>query len=62
MFCVKTVPAGSQVVVGDTSSGAEVAYEVLCRKHHRRRETSAIGRMDLTPEPLPFDGPDADAR
>jgi len=56
------VTEGSQVVVGDTSSGAEVAYEVLCRKHHRRRETSAIGRMDLTPEPLPFDGPDADAR
>nr|NLI51265.1 thymidine kinase [Propionibacterium sp.] len=49
------VTEGSQVVVGDTAPGAEVAYEVLCRKHHRRRETAWVGGMDLTPEPLPFD-------
>jgi thymidine kinase len=49
------VTEGSQVVVGDTGSGAEVAYEVLCRKHHRRRETASVGAVDLTPEPLPFD-------
>lgn len=48
------VTEGDQVVVGDTDPGAEVAYEVVCRKHHRRRETSAVVRMDLTPEPLPF--------
>ena len=49
------VTEGSQVVVGDTGSGAEVAYEVRCRKHHRRRETASVGAVDLTPEPLPFD-------
>jgi len=48
------VTEGSQVVVGDTASGDEVAYEVLCRKHHRRQETSAVRLVDLTPEPLPF--------
>lgn len=54
------VTEGSQVAVGDTEAGVRstVSYEVLCRKHHRQRETSAIGRMDLTPDPLPFDAPD----
>ena len=48
------VTEGSQVVVGDTAGDAEVAYEVLCRKHHRRRENSAVVNVDLTPDPLPF--------
>lgn len=55
------VTEGSQVVVGDTAPGAEVAYEVLCRKHHRRRETASIAKVDMAPDPLPFqvdaDGP-----
>ncbi len=49
------ITEGSQVVVGDTRPGQAVGYEVLCRKHHRRRETAAVGAVDLTPEPLPFD-------
>ncbi len=37
------VVAGEQVVVGDVTSGAtgSVAYEVLCRRHHMRRQTVA---------------------
>lgn len=49
------VTEGSQVLVGDTGPSTEVAYEVLCRKHHRRRETAGIARVDLTPEPLPLE-------
>lgn len=49
------VTEGDQVVVGDTAGGATVSYEVLCRRHHRARESAAVGRMDLTPDPLPFD-------
>lgn len=52
---------GSQVVVGDIAGGAEVAYEVLCRRHHRRHETARVSRVDLTPEPLPLEPP-ADER
>jgi thymidine kinase len=26
---------GEQVVIGDTASGADVRYQVLCRRHHR---------------------------
>jgi thymidine kinase len=48
------VTEGNQVVVGDTLGVGQTAYETLCRKHHRRRETFAIGRVDLTPEPLPL--------
>ncbi|GAB6903099.1 thymidine kinase [Kineosporia succinea] len=42
------VVAGEQVVVGDVASGATgaVAYEVLCRRHHMRRETAATA-VDL---------------
>lgn len=46
---------GEQVVVGDTSGDATVTYEVLCRRHHRARQPAAVGRVDLTPDPLPFD-------
>ncbi|GGW66565.1 thymidine kinase [Streptomyces caelestis] len=49
------VVEGEQVVVGDVSgSAAEVGYEVLCRRHHRRRMTSASARAGvLSPDVLP---------
>ncbi|KUM96636.1 thymidine kinase [Streptomyces yokosukanensis] len=49
------VVEGEQVVVGDvTGSAAEVGYEVLCRRHHRRRMTSATARAGaLSPDVLP---------
>lgn len=52
------VTSGSQVVVGGTRHPDEpvqqVAYEVLCRQHHRRRMPRAVARATLTPDPLPF--------
>lgn len=50
---------GEVVVVGDVETvdepPAEVAYEVLCRQHHRRRLTAARAKaVSLAPEPLPF--------
>ena len=53
------VVEGEVIVVGDvdTPEGlpAEVAYEVLCRQHHRRRLTAARAQaVALSPEPLPF--------
>lgn len=53
------VTEGDQVVVGDVEQGgqapAEVAYEVLCRQHHRRRLTAARAKaVSLVSEPLPF--------
>lgn len=63
---------GSQVVVGDTAdetpaaAGPEpvVAYEVLCRRHHRRRLSRQAAEQRYLPgsllaEPLPFH-PDTD--
>jgi thymidine kinase len=56
------VLVGDQVVVGDTmpvsdGEGEElpmaVAYEVLCRRHHRRRVTRAVARATLS-DPLPL--------
>jgi thymidine kinase len=54
------VTEGDQVVVGDVeeaaaelAAGREVAYEVLCRRHHRRRLTRAVARATLA-DPLPF--------
>ena len=46
---------GEQVVVGDVNGfAAEVGYEVLCRRHHRRRMTSAAARAGaLSPDVLP---------
>jgi thymidine kinase len=39
------VVEGDQVVVGDVGDGAgEIAYEVLCRRHHMRRMTAAVAR------------------
>jgi len=51
------VTDGEQVVVGDTADGEQVhvAYEVLCRQHHRRNLTAARARaVSLVAEPLPF--------
>ncbi|MEU7602602.1 thymidine kinase [Streptomyces sp. NPDC041003] len=49
------VVAGAQVVVGDVNRPAgEIGYEVLCRRHHRRRMTSAASRAGaLSPDVLP---------
>jgi len=53
------VTEGDVIVVGDVEDRkhepAEVAYEVLCRQHHRRRLTSARARaITMISEPLPF--------
>lgn len=56
----RVVTEGSQVVVGDTASvdgappAGEVAYEVLCRRHHRLRMSRAVAQATLVPDPLPF--------
>ncbi|MYS20646.1 thymidine kinase [Streptomyces sp. DvalAA-14] len=49
------VVEGAQVVVGDVDRAAEkVGYEVLCRRHHLRRMTSAAARAGaLSPDVLP---------
>ena len=53
------VTEGEVIVVGDVDTDdvepAEVAYEVLCRQHHRRRMTAARARaVSMVSEPLPF--------
>ncbi|GGD19446.1 thymidine kinase [Nocardioides daphniae] len=53
------VTDGEVVVVGDVEQAdeptADVAYEVLCRQHHRRRLTAARAKaVSLAPDPLPF--------
>ena len=53
------VVEGEVIVVGDVEAADEpppaVAYEVLCRQHHRRRLTAARAKaVSLAPEPLPF--------
>lgn len=53
------VTEGDVVVVGDVEAQdtdpADVAYEVLCRQHHRRQLTAARAKaVSLAPEPLPF--------
>jgi thymidine kinase len=49
------VVEGEQVVVGDVNRlAAEVGYEVLCRRHHRRRMTGASAHVGvLSPDVLP---------
>ncbi|WNI18426.1 thymidine kinase [Actinacidiphila sp. ITFR-21] len=49
------VVEGEQVVIGDVDRDAgETGYEVLCRRHHRRRMTSAVaGAGALSPDVLP---------
>jgi thymidine kinase len=60
------VVEGDQVVVGDVRDRGEalpgeelavVAYEVLCRRHHRRRVSRAVARATLS-DPLPFERDD----
>jgi len=53
------VTEGEVIVVGDVddkgAEPAEVAYEVLCRQHHRRRMTAARAKaISAVSEPLPF--------
>jgi len=49
------VVEGEQVVVGDVGAQDDVAYEVLCRRHHMARATAAsAGAGALSPEVLPF--------
>ncbi len=53
------VTEGEVIVVGDIddreAAPAEVAYEVLCRQHHRRRMTAARAKaVSMVSEPLPF--------
>ncbi len=57
------VTEGEVIVVGDVDGDTpthvhddlDVAYEVLCRQHHRRGLTAARARaVSLSPEPLPF--------
>lgn len=48
------VVEGDQVVVGDTNSPEEVAYEVLCRRHHMRRVTARASRSGVS-DPIPFE-------
>ena len=58
------VTEGDVIVVGDVDDAdhggavekhAEIAYEVLCRQHHRRRMTAARARaVSMVSEPLPF--------
>ncbi len=52
------VTEGEVIVVGDVENEdapAEVAYEVLCRAHHRRKMTAARARaISMVAEPLPF--------
>jgi thymidine kinase len=49
------VTQGEQVVVGDVAPGQEVAYEVLCRRHHMREVTARSSKAaHVSTEPLPF--------
>ncbi|XHM63783.1 thymidine kinase [Streptomyces nigra] len=48
------VVEGAQVVVGDVNQSDAIGYEVLCRRHHRRRMTAATARAAaLSPDVLP---------
>src|SRR5206468_9150874 len=47
------VVEGAQVV-GDVNQSEAVGYEVLCRRHHRRRMTATTsGSAALSPDVLP---------
>ncbi|MET7730780.1 thymidine kinase [Streptomyces sp. NPDC005402] len=50
------VVEGAQVVVGDVNQADDVGYEVLCRRHHRRRMTAGTARAAaLSPDVLPVE-------
>ncbi|WP_020139193.1 thymidine kinase [Streptomyces sp. 351MFTsu5.1] len=54
------VVEGAQVVVGDVNQSDDIGYEVLCRRHHRRRMTSGTARAAaLSPDVLPVEQPGA---
>ena len=54
----RMVVEGDQVVVGDVRAGSgEIGYEVLCRRHHMRRMTTAVARRHATEDGLPLDLP-----
>ncbi len=49
------VTEGEQVVVGDVGRSDEVAYEVLCCRHHMRQVTARSSRAGhISSDPLPF--------
>ncbi len=53
------VTEGEVIVVGDVEDvdrpAPSIGYEVLCRRHHRRRMTAAVARAAaLSPDVLPF--------
>jgi thymidine kinase len=49
------VTEGEQVVVGDVGKSDEIAYEVLCRRHHMRQVTARASRAGhMSSDPLPF--------
>ncbi len=49
------VTEGEQVVVGDVGRSEEIAYEVLCRRHHMRQVTARTSRAGhISSDPLPF--------
>ena len=49
------VTEGEQVVVGDVGKSDEIAYEVLCRRHHMRQVTARASRAGhISSDPLPF--------
>lgn len=48
------VTEGEQVVVGDTNAEDEIAYEVLCRRHHMRKVTAKASGVAHQSDPLPF--------
>ncbi len=51
------ITEGEQIVVGDVAGDQEVAYEVLCRRHHMRHVTARASRAAHTSsQPLPFKG------
>ncbi len=39
------ITEGEQVVVGDVSADNEIAYEVLCRRHHMRNVTARASQL-----------------
>ena len=54
------VTEGDVIVVGDVEDpdrpAPQVGYEVLCRRHHRRRMTAAVAQAAaMSPDVLPFD-------
>jgi len=52
------VVEGDQVVIGDVDGG-EVAYEVLCRRHHMRRMTAEVARRRSSSSASLMDAADA---